>query len=122
MWEFLAGRGTHEKVLGQLKTGFAFDAIPTLNYAANSAWQVLSALAYNLVTSFQIATSAPRLQRSRKRTALFLLKSIHTLRYEFLNKAGIVQRPNGRPTLTLSNNLATKEIFTQLVAKLDRAA
>ena len=118
----MAGRGAHEKNIGQLKTGFAFDAISTLNYAANSAWQVLSALAYNLVTSFQIATSAPRLQRSRKRTALFLLKSIHTLRYEFLNKAGIVQRPNGRPTLTLSNNLATKEIFTQLVAKLDRAA
>jgi hypothetical protein len=122
LWQFLAGRGTHEKVLGQLKTGFAFDAIPTLDYAANSTWQVLSALAYNLVTSFQIATSAPRLQRSRKRTALFLLKSIHTLRYEFLNKAGIVQRPNGRPTLTLSKNPATKEIVTRLLAKLDRAA
>jgi hypothetical protein len=122
LWHFMAGRGTHEKVLGQLKTGFAFDAIPTLDYAANSTWQVLSALAYNLVTSFQIATSAPRLKRSRKRATLFRLCSIHTLRYEFLNKAGIVQRPNGRPTLTLSNNEATKAAFTRLVAKLRLAA
>ena len=122
LWHFLAGRGTHEKVIGQLKTGFAFDAIPTMNYAANSTWQVLSVLAHNLMTNFQIATSAPRLKRSRKRTALFLLKSIHTMRYEFLNRAGIVQRPAGRPTLTLSHNTVVKRIFTRLVDKLDQAA
>ena len=122
LWHFLAGRGTHEKVIGQLKTGFAFDAIPTMNYAANSTWQVLSILAHNIVTSFQIATSPPRLKRSRKRTAIFLLKSIHTLRYEFLNRAGIVQRPAGRSTLTLANNEATKRIFTRLVDKLAQAA
>jgi hypothetical protein len=122
LWRFMAGRGTHEKVLGQLKTGFAFDAIPTMNYAANSTWQVLSVLAYNLVTSFQIATSEPRLKRSGKRTALFLLKSIHTLRYEFLNRAGIVQRPAGRSTLTLADNQATRDVFTRLVDKLAQAA
>src|SRR5262249_37446088 len=60
LWYFMAGRGAHEKDIGQLKTGFAFDAIPTMNYAANSTWQVLSVLAHNLVTGFQIATSAPR--------------------------------------------------------------
>lgn len=122
LWYFMAGRGTHEKVIGQLKTGFAFDAIPTMNYAANSTWQVLSILAHNLVTSFQIATSAPRRQKSRKRTALFFLKSIHTLRYEFLNRAGIVQRPAGRAFLTLADNEATRETFTRLVDKLAQAA
>jgi hypothetical protein len=122
LWHFLAGRGTHEKVIGQLKTGFAFDAIPTMSYAANSAWQVLSVLAYNIVTSFQIATSAPRLKRSRKRSALFLLKNIPSLRYEFLNRAGIVHRPAGRATLTPANNDATRHVFTQLIDKLAQAA
>jgi len=122
LWDFMGGRGTHEKVLGQLKSGYAFDAIPTMDYAANSTWQVLSVLAHNLVTSFQIATSTPRLQRSRKRTALFLLRSIHTLRYEFLNKAGIVQRPAGRPTLTLANNPVIRGIFTRFIDKLAHAA
>jgi hypothetical protein len=122
LWHFMAGRGTHEKVIGQLKSGFAFDAIPTMNYAANSTWQVLSVLAHNVVTSFQIATSAPRLKRSRKRTTLFFLKSIHTLRYEFINRAGIVQRPAGRSTLTLTNNDATRQVFTRLVDKLAQAA
>ena len=119
----LGGRGTHEKVLGQLKTGFAFNAIPTTQLRCQ---QHLASAVRHLpttsITSFQIATSAPRRQPSRKRTALFFLKSIHTLRYEFLNKAGIVQRPNGRPTLTLSNNRATKEMLQRLVDKLDRAA
>lgn len=93
-----------------------------MDYAANSTWQVLSVLAHNLVTSFQIATSTPRLKRSRKRTALFLLRSIHTLRYEFLNKAGILQRPAGRPTLTLANNPVIRGIFTRFIDKLAQAA
>jgi len=72
--------------------------------------------------------SSQRLVRGRtrndslRRATLFRLCSIHTLRYEFLNKAGIVQRPNGRPTLTLSNNEATKAASTRLVAKLRQAA
>ena len=122
LWYFMAGRGAHEKDIGQLKTGFAFDAIPTMNYAANSTWQVLSVLAHNIVTSFQIATSAPRVKRSRKRTALFLLKSVHTLRYEFINRAGVVQRPAGRATLTLAKNEATRKVFMRLVDKLAQAA
>jgi len=122
LWEFLAGRGTHEKVTGQLKTGFAFDAIPTLDYAANSTWQILSVLAHNLVTSFQIVISAPRFKTTPKRTTLFLLKSIHTLRYEFLNRAAILQRPAGRSTLTLADNQATRQVFTRIADKLARAA
>jgi hypothetical protein len=44
------------------------------------------------------------------------------LRYEFLNRAGIVQRPTSRSTLTLANHEATKHIFTRLVDKLAQAA
>ena len=53
LWRFLNGRGTHEKILGELKNGFAFNAVPTLSWAANSAWQVLSVIAFNLTRSFQ---------------------------------------------------------------------
>ena len=40
LWFFMCGRGTHEKVYGELKSGFAFDCIPTQRYQANSAWSV----------------------------------------------------------------------------------
>jgi Transposase DDE domain group 1 len=37
LWSFMSGRGVHEKVYGELKGGFAFDCVPTMKYAANSA-------------------------------------------------------------------------------------
>jgi hypothetical protein len=35
----MAGRGNHEKTIGNLKGGLAFHTVPTMAYAANSAWQ-----------------------------------------------------------------------------------
>ncbi|MFQ5479546.1 MAG: IS1380 family transposase [Candidatus Binatia bacterium] len=66
LWRFICGRGAHEKALGELKDGFAFDCLPTMKYAANSAWQIVSVLAFNLIRGFQVATTAERL------TLLFL--------------------------------------------------
>jgi len=34
LWQFMSGRGTHEKVYGELKTGFAFDCVPSFAQAA----------------------------------------------------------------------------------------
>ena len=53
LWAFMCGRGVHEKVYGELKSGFAFASVPTMRYAANSAWQLLSVLAFNLMRGFQ---------------------------------------------------------------------
>jgi hypothetical protein len=122
LWLFMAGRGAHEKALAELKTGLAFDSIPSMNYAANSAWQILVVLAHNLITNFQIATRATRRRRTPKATAIFDLKSIRSLRYELFNRAGILQRPNGRATLTLSKNLPTRRLFETIADKLAAAA
>src|SRR5436309_862433 len=92
LWKFMAGRGTHEKVLAQLKHGYAFETIPTRNFAANSTWQILSVLAHNLITNFQIALASPQRPASAKRRSLFRLRSIHTLRYELLGRAGTTEQ------------------------------
>ena len=118
----MAGRGAHEKALAELKTGLAFDTIPTQNYAANSAWQILVVLTHNLLTSFQISTRATRRHRTRKATAIFDLRSIRTLRRELFNKAGILQHPAGRAMLTLSKNLPTRRLFENIVDRLAQAA
>ena len=67
LWAFMCGRGVHEKVYGELKSGFAFGSVPSMRYAANSAWQCLSVLAFNLSRSFQRATTARRRTASRVR-------------------------------------------------------
>jgi hypothetical protein len=122
LWDFMAGRGMHEKILAEIKTGYAFATIPTLNYAANSTWQILSVFAHNLIISFQIACGAQQRPKTAKRSPLFRLKSILTLRYELFNRAGILQHPSGRATLTLSENLPTKTLFNRCVEKLAPAA
>lgn len=114
LWTFMCGRGTHEKVYGELKTGFAFACVPTMQYAANSAWQLLSVLAFNLRRSFQLATTARRRAPSRKRRTLFGFETIHTLRALCLQRAGVLVHPQGRATLDVGAAPAIVERFERL--------
>lgn len=114
LWAFMCGRGVHEKVYGELKSGFAFACVPTRHYAANSAWQLLSGLAFNLSRSFQQATTARRRAPSRKRRALFAFETIHTLRALCLQRAGLLSHPHGRATLDVGLSPAVVERYERL--------
>jgi hypothetical protein len=114
LWAFMCGRGVHEKVYGELKSGFAFACVPTMQYAANSAWQLLSVLAFNLSRSFQLATTARRRAASRKRRTLFGFATIHTLRALCLQRAGVLVQPHGRATLDVGPSPAVAERFERL--------
>jgi hypothetical protein len=100
LWHFMAGRGAQEKTIAELKSGFAFDSVPTNHYGANSAWQWLSVLAHNLFRDFQMARQEEQRGPSRKRTFLYKLQSIRTARFEWLNVAGRL--------LTLSSGLTLR--------------
>ena len=114
LWAFMCGRGVHEKVYGELKSGFAFACVPTRHYAANSAWQLLSGLAFNLSRSFQVATTARRRAPSRKRRTLFAFETIHSLRALCLQRAGLLSHPHGRATLDVGLSPAVAERYERL--------
>jgi hypothetical protein len=111
LWKFMCGRGTHEKAYGELKSGFAFDCVPTMRYAANSAWQLLSVLAFNLMRGFQVLTTAECRNTSRKRRCVYRFETIDTLRYFFVHRAGIITRPNGIATLDVGCSRAAADRF-----------
>ena len=121
LWNFMAGRGVHEKVIGQLKSQLAFDSVPTNHYGANSAWQLLVTLAHNLLVNFQIHTGARRRHRNEKRTTLYELKSVQTLRFEVFHRAGRIVRPNGATVLRLATNGAQRTTFSRLADALKAA-
>jgi hypothetical protein len=121
LWNFMAGRGEHEKVIGQLRGQLAFATVPTHRYGANSAWQQITAIAHNLLVSFQIDTGARRRNRTEKRTCLYKLKTAQTLRFELLNRAGRVVRPNGTSILRLSRNSRYRDLFTWTAQALKTA-
>ena len=119
LWQFICGRGTHEKAIGELKNGLALDTIPTNHYGA---WQQLVILTHNLLTNFQIETGALKRRRSLKRTTRWILKNARTLRFEIFNRAGRLVRPNGRTVLRLLKNSSVKKRFTQITQNLSKAA
>lgn len=122
LWHFMAGRGAHEKTIAQLKSGLAFHTVPTLAFAANSAWQQLVVLTHNLLTNFQIDTGAKQRHRSRKHTALPRLSTVQTLRFTLFHRAALLVRPAGKSILRLANNPATENLFTRIERELPCAA
>lgn len=114
LWHFQAGRGVQEKTIGELKSGHAFGTVPTLRYAANTAWQKLNVLSHNTTVSFQILTLPIPRAPVPKRTGLFTLRSIATLRFEWLNRAARQIRPGGVTTLRLADNPAVRGAYERI--------
>jgi DDE family transposase len=114
LFAFVGGRGAQEKTLAELKGEFALDVVPTNHYGANSAWQQLSVLAHNRIRSFQLDTGAEPKRRSRKRTYAFLFRSMRTLRFLLIARAGRVARIGGRTRLRLAHNPSIQQLYERL--------
>jgi hypothetical protein len=114
LFAFVCGRGAQEKTLAELKGEFALDVVPTNHYGANSAWQQLSVLAHNLIRSFQLETGAEPKRRSRKRTYAFRFRSMRTLRFLLIARAGRVARIGGRTRLRLPLNPSVQHLYRRL--------
>ncbi len=116
LWDFMSGRGAQEKTFSELKNDLAFDVIPTNHYGANSAWLQLSVLAHNLMRALQFDTGIARhKRRPPKRTAVYRLLAMKTLRFLLIARAGRLARIGGRQLLRLTANPHTQHLY-------DRAA
>jgi len=80
----------------------------------NSTRQQLSVLAHNVIRSFQLDTLPAPKPRSRKRTYSYLLRSMRTLRFLVIARAGRVARIGGRNVLHLGKNPATQLLYRRI--------
>ncbi len=110
IWDFMAGRGAHEKTLGELKQHFAFGSVVTNDWDANCTWQLLSALTHNLVRDFQLKTglATPR-RNTRKRTYRYSFLTMRTLRFLLIHVPGRIARPSGRSELRIAAAPSARE-------------
>jgi len=122
LWDFMVGRGAQEKTLAELKTGLAFDVIPSRHYAANSAWQQIVVLAHNLLRAFQVETGAIRRKNNPKKTTSYIFPSIQTVRFLLLNLAGRIVRTGKGPVLRLANNDRRVALYQEFARHLPRTA
>lgn len=121
LWHFMNARGVHEKVYGELKGGLAFDCVPSHSWHANSAWQQLSILAFNLTRGFQRATTASPRSSNRKRRSIWRFESIHTLRYRLIHRAGRLVCCGGRRILDIGTAPTVLDAFTIINNRLKTA-
>ena len=122
LWHFMAGRGGHEKTLGELKQHLAFDTVPAQDWDANCAWQLLVGLTHNLIRHFQLSTTAVKRPQGRKRTTLFVMETLRTLRFELINVPARLVRPQGRQELRVAAPEETRRRYEATLEGLDRAA
>jgi hypothetical protein len=119
LWDFMSGRGAQEKTFSELKNDLAFDVIPTNHYGANSAWQQLSVLAHNLMRALQFDTGIARdKRRPPKRTTVYRLLTMKTLRFLLIARAGRLARIGGRQLLRLTANPATQQLYDRTARAL----
>src|SRR5262249_34610704 len=114
LYAFIGGRGAQEKSIAELKGEFALDVVPTRHYTAHCVWQQPSVLPYTLARSFQLDTIAPPRPRSRKRTYAYVVRSMRTLRFLLIARAGRVTHIGGRQILRLAQNTATEALYAQI--------
>ena len=122
LWDFMAGRGGHEKTLGELKQHLAFDTIPTHDWDANTTWQLISALTHNVLRQFQAATTATERSNGYKRTYRWVFESLRTFRYEVLNLPATLARPGGRTELRIAAAKDTQDRILTILDALPEAA
>ncbi len=109
-----------ENSIGELKSNFAFDHIPTNTYQANSAYMQMSQMAYNLSISMQHEMGLARKNSSNpKTTRVYQTRKWKTFRFLIVNRAGRIGWEQGKKVLDLTYNQATKKLYDRIVASLE---
>lgn len=102
------GRGSQEKVFGELKSQTEMSYVPCRRLHANQTWLLRVILAHNLGRELQMEQQPPPRNLGIKRTARWIFAELGTLRRTVLHQAGRLSRPQGRWTLTLPDIPALK--------------
>ena len=111
------GRGAQEGVFAELKSQTQMDYVPTKNQAGNQVYTLAAMLAHNLNREMQMHCVQKARNTSERRMPLWRFEQLGTLRRKLIQRAGRLTRPQGKLTLTMSANPATR---TELLHYLDR--
>ncbi len=99
------GRGSQEKMFGEMKNGTRIDYLPCRKEAGNRVYMLCNILAHNLNRELQIRDVEPQREvENEKRACLWIVESLSTLRKNVIAKAGRLTRPGGVLTLTVPSS------------------
>lgn len=117
--QFVSGRSAQENSIGDLKSSFAFDHIPTNQYQANSVYMQMSQMAYNLAISMQHDMGlAKKRTQNKKTTRIFKTMEWKTIRFLLINRAGRICWEKGIKVLQMTKNKKTEELYKRISESL----
>lgn len=109
------GRGSQEKIFGEIKTQTQMDYIPARKRVANEVYLLSSLMAHNLCRELQMRSAVPERKTTAKRAALWIFEEMGTLRRKVIQRAGRITHPQGRVTLTMAKNPTVQAAMTALM-------
>ena len=112
---FHDGRGAQENIIGELKSNCQMDHIPVRTRNGNQLYLLATLFAHNLARELQMATAPPVRRLMDNRAALWCFEKLQTLRNTWLHRAGRLNHPNGKLTLTISANKFIKQRLLHLL-------
>lgn len=119
---FHNGRGAQEGVFAELKSQGQLDYVPTKSLAGNQVFLLSAVLAHNLNRDLQMTARERSRETTPQRSPLWQFERLETLRLKLINRAGRLNQPQGRLTLTMSTNAAVEEELLHYRDKLEEAA
>jgi hypothetical protein len=120
--QFHNGRGSQEKILGELKDQIDMDYVPVRSLAGNQVFLMSAIIAHNLTRELQMRVHDPARGTTFKRAACWIFEGLGTFRMKFIQRAGRLTQPAGKLTLTLSAQPRLQREFRDYVRHLDAAA
>jgi len=119
---FHNGRGSQEAIFGDAKNDTALDIIPCRRLGANQIFTISAMMAHNLSREIQMLVR-PSCSRARaKRPAAWKFEKLDTIRHRIIQRAGRLNRPQGKLTLTMSANRAVRNDLLHFLNVLQKAA
>jgi len=119
---FHEGRGSQEALFGELKSHCQMDYIPVRTRVGNQLYLFATVFAHNLTRELQMQVDSPTRLDCPKRAPLWCFRELQTLRRTFIQRAGRIIRPGGKPTLSMHDNPAVKSDLLHYYEGLARAA
>jgi len=119
---FHHGRGYQEKVFGGLKSQSQMDYIAVRRLSGNQLYLMAAILAHNLTRELQMRTEPKARGTTERRTPSWHFEELATLRHHVLQRAGRFTRPQGKLTLTITDNPALRQDIVRFLDALKEAA
>ena len=119
---FHNGRGSQEAVFGDAKNDTGLGIIACKRLCANQVYTISAMMAHNLSREMQMLKNPASRRARAKRPSAWNFEKLDTLRHRFIQRAGRLNRPQGKLTLTMSANHAVKKDLLHFIQVLQKAA